>query len=153
MGLSAQDRVELQAAVGSGSYDGSVSSRAQIVLWYDEGYRKTEIAAMSGASRPTVDKWLARYERFGLEGLVSMNSPGGPRQIPDQVRAKVLALTRTTPPSALGISHLVLYGDGPVYQEDRGCVCVADVGVAAVAGERLEAVAAGDVQDFPGSAL
>ena len=34
-----------------------MSSRAQIVLWYDEGYRKGEIAAMSGPSRPTVDKW------------------------------------------------------------------------------------------------
>jgi transposase len=105
MELSAEDRAELQAAVGSDSYDGSVSARAQMVLWYDQGYRKAEIAAMSGASRPTVDKWLARYERFGLEGLVSRTSPGGPRQIPDQIRAKVLALTRTTPPSALGISH------------------------------------------------
>ena len=105
MALSEQDRTELQAAVGSGSYDGSVSSRAQMVLWYDEGYRKVEIATMSGASRPTVDKWLARYERFGLEGLVSMASPGGPRQIPDGIRAKVLALTRMSPPSALGISH------------------------------------------------
>lgn len=57
MALSEQDRTELQAAVGSGSYDGSVSSRAQMVLWYDEGYRKVEIAEMS---RPTVDKWLAR---------------------------------------------------------------------------------------------
>lgn len=105
MELSAQDRAELHAVVGSGSYDGSVSSRAQMVLWYDEGYRKKDIAAMSGATRPTVDKWLARYERFGLEGLVSMTSPGGPRQIPDRIRAKVLALTRATPPSALGISH------------------------------------------------
>ena len=77
MELSAEDRAELQAAVGSGSYDGSVSARAQMVLWYDEGYRKAEIAAMSGASRPTVDKWLARYEQFGLEGLVSMTSPVG----------------------------------------------------------------------------
>ncbi|MGH3709094.1 MAG: helix-turn-helix domain-containing protein [Pseudonocardiaceae bacterium] len=105
MGLSVKDRTELQAAVGSGLYDGSVSSRAQIVLWHDEGYRKSVIAAMLGASWPTVDKWLARYERFSLEGLVSMTSPGGPRQIPDAVRVKVLVLTRTTPPSTLGISH------------------------------------------------
>ena len=48
---------------------------------------------------------------------------------------------------------MVLDGDGWVYQEDRGCVCVADVGVATVAGEPLETVAAGDVQDFKGSAL
>ena len=105
MKLSEHDRTELHAAVGSGSYDGSVSSRAQMVLWYDEGYRKSEIATMSGASWSMVDKWLARYERFGLEGLVSMTSPGGPRQIPDRIRGKVLALARSTPPSALGISH------------------------------------------------
>ena len=51
MSLSEQDRAELQAVLRSEGYDGSVSSRAQIVLWYDEGRRKGEIAAMSGASR------------------------------------------------------------------------------------------------------
>jgi transposase len=76
-----------------------------MVLWYDEGYSKIEIARMSGASRPTVDKWLKRYEEGGLEALVNLISPGGPRQIPDRIRGRVLALTRTTPPSALGISH------------------------------------------------
>ncbi len=105
MKLSEQDRAELHAALRAEGYDGSVSSRAQMVLWYDEGYRKGEIAAMSGASRPTVDKWLERYEQFGMEGLVSRTSPGGPRQIPERIRGRVLALTRTTPPSALGISH------------------------------------------------
>jgi len=60
---------------------------------------------MSGASRPTVDKWLKRYQKFGMDGLVSKTSPGGPRQIPDRIRAKVLTLTRTAPPAALGISH------------------------------------------------
>jgi uncharacterized protein YbjT (DUF2867 family) len=38
-------------------------------------------------------------------GLVSQTSPGEPRQIPNRIRARVLALTRTTPPAALGISH------------------------------------------------
>ncbi len=56
-------------------------------------------------SRPTVDKWLTSYEQYGLEGLVNKTSPGGRRQIPDRIRATVLALTRTTPPSVLGISH------------------------------------------------
>ncbi|MGH4014805.1 MAG: helix-turn-helix domain-containing protein [Pseudonocardiaceae bacterium] len=105
MNLSEEDRAELRAALRSEVYDGSVSARAQIVLWHDEGYRKGEIAAMSAASRPTVDKWLKRYEQFGMEGLVSRTSPGAPRQIPDRIRARVLALSRTTPPSALGISH------------------------------------------------
>jgi transposase len=105
MTLSEQERAELHALLTSSGYDRSVSSRAQMVLWYDAGYRKVEIAKMSGASRPTVDKWLKRYAQFGREGLVSDTSPGGPRQIPDRIRGRVLALSRTTPPSALGISH------------------------------------------------
>ena len=40
-----------------------------------------------------------------MEGLVNRTSPGGPRQIPDEIRAKVLAFTRVTPPSTLEISH------------------------------------------------
>src|SRR5262250_3020025 len=60
---------------------------------------------MSGASRPTVDKWLRRYDALGMEGLVDRKSPGGPRQIPNRIRGRVLALTRSTPPLELGISH------------------------------------------------
>ena len=105
MELSEQDRVELLAVLKSDGYDGSVSSRAQIVLWYGEGRRKSEIAATLRTTRPTVDKWIKRYVEQGIEGLVNRTSPGGPRQIPDRIRARVLAVTRTTPPSALGISH------------------------------------------------
>jgi transposase len=105
MELSEQDRVELFAAVKSDAYDGSVSSRAQIVLWYGEGRRKSEIAAVLKTTRPTVDKWIQRYEDYGVEGLVNRTSPGGPRQIPDRIRSRVLALTRVSPPSTLGISH------------------------------------------------
>lgn len=105
MDLSERDRAELQAAIKGQEYDGSVSARAQIVLWYAEGYRKGEIATMSGTSRPTVDKWLKRYAQYGMDGLTNRTSPGGPRQIPDRIRARVLALTRETPPSTLGISH------------------------------------------------
>jgi transposase len=105
MELSEQECAELLAVLKSDEYDGSVSSRAQIVLWYGEGRRKSEIASVLRTTRPTVDKWIKRYEEQGIEGLVSRTSPGGPRQIPDRIRARVLALTRKTPPSALGISH------------------------------------------------
>ncbi|MCA1603376.1 MAG: helix-turn-helix domain-containing protein [Actinobacteria bacterium] len=95
MKLSEEDRAELRTVLKPGGYDRSVAARAQIVLWWDEEYRKVEIAAMSGASRPTVNKWLTRYALFGLEGLVSRCSPGAPRQIPGQIRARVLGLKRS----------------------------------------------------------
>src|ERR687893_995217 len=105
MELSEQDCAELLTVVKSDAYDGSVSARGQIVLWYGGGRRKSEIAAVLKTTRPTVDKWVQRYEEYGVEGLVSRMSPGGPRQILDRIRARVLALTRETPPSVLGISH------------------------------------------------
>jgi transposase len=103
--LTEEQLSELRAAVGPDAYDGSVQARAQIVLWYHEGHRKTEIAKMSGASRPTIDLWLRRYAEYGIDGLATRPSPGGPRTIPDRIRGRVLALTRQTPPAELGISH------------------------------------------------
>lgn len=105
MDLTDEDRSALRAAIGSGGYDGSVSSRARIVLLFDDGHRKKDIAEMMGTTRPTVDKWLQRYTEFGLDGLVDRESPGAPRQIPDRIRSTVLALTRISPPRELGISH------------------------------------------------
>lgn len=105
MDLSDKQRDELQAVLRSDAYDGSVSSRAQIVLWHAEGRRKADIAKALKTTRPTVDKWIKRYQDEGIEGLVSRTSPGGPRQIPDRIRARVLALTKASPPKALGISH------------------------------------------------
>jgi transposase len=105
MSLSEQQRAELLSCIGTGEYDGSVESRAKLVLWYDEGCSKAEIVRMSGTTPPTVDKWLERYEQFGFEGLVNRKSTGSPPQIPARIRARVLALTRETPPEHLGISH------------------------------------------------
>jgi transposase len=105
MNLSEEQLSELRSAIMTGTYDGSVSARAQIVLWHHEGHRKTDIAEMSGASRPTIDKWIGRYEVYGLGGLTSGTSPGGRRTIPGRIRGRVLALTRQTPPEELGISH------------------------------------------------
>ncbi len=105
MRISEEQLSELRAAIRPGTYDGSVSARAQIVLWYHEGHRKVDIAEMSGASRPTIDKWIDRYEIYGLDGLTSETSPGGRRTIPGSIRGRILALTRQTPPGELGISH------------------------------------------------
>jgi transposase len=105
MSLSEQEQVELQALVGSDGYDGSVTSRARIVLLHGEGAKKTEIARLMGVTRPTIDKWLKRYADHGIDGLVSEKPPGAPRQIPARIRSRVLALTRISPPRELGISH------------------------------------------------
>ena len=60
---------------------------------------------MAGVSRPTVDLWLVRYAAEGAAGLFNQR-PGAPReQVPARIRARVLALTRMTPPTEIGLSH------------------------------------------------
>jgi transposase len=105
MSISGERRAELEALPRSESYDGSVSYRARLVLWHDDGMSVTEIAARARTSKPTVYRWLNRYEEEGVAGLVGRVSTGRPPEISDKVRARIIALTRTTPPDETGWSH------------------------------------------------
>lgn len=96
---------ELQAVVNSRDVSAAVASRARVVLWCWQGRPKKDVAALAGLSRPTVDLWLSRYREHGLAGLLE-RPRGAPReQVPARVRARILALTRTTPPAETGLSH------------------------------------------------
>jgi transposase len=103
--LSRDRRAELEGLLRSDSYDGSVSYRAQLVLWNYDGMSVAEIAAKAGTSRPTVYRWLERYDRDGADGLVNHVPTGRPPEISDAVRARVVALTRISPPEQTGWSH------------------------------------------------
>ena len=103
--LTADQDAELRALTTSAEVSAAVGARARIVLWNAEGRMKKDIAALAGVSRPTVDLWLARYAADGAAGLFAAK-PGGPReQVSADVRSRVLALTRTTPPVETGLSH------------------------------------------------
>jgi transposase len=109
MTLSSEEQAELRSRLHSDAYDGSVSARAQIVLWDDEGYSVREIARMAGTSRPTVYKWIDRYAAGGIAGLESRVSTGRPRVVTDEVRSRILALTRQSPPAGTGLTHWSSY--------------------------------------------
>ena len=76
-----------------------------MVLWNDAGLSVQDIARRSGASKPTVYKWLDRYQRFGVDGLADLPRVGPPPGVPGKVRARIVALTRCTPPADTGLSH------------------------------------------------
>jgi transposase len=105
MELTSEDRVGLESVLRREGYDGSVSARAQIVLWRAEGHSAPEIARMAGTTKPTVYKWIARYEQYGVDGLNDRVSTGRPPEISAEVRARILALTRQSPPEKTGLSH------------------------------------------------
>ncbi len=105
MELTSEQRAELAALVNSADVSATVATRARIVLWRAEGRPKKEIAALAGVSRPTVDLWLSRFAPEGCAGLLDRRR-GAPReQVPAAIRARILALTRTSPPAETGLSH------------------------------------------------
>jgi transposase len=103
--LPEAQRASLEALTRQDGYDGSVSARAQIVLWRADGFSVGDIVRMSGASKPTVYKWLDRYERLGVDGLTDLPRSGRPPEVPAGVRSRIVALTRCTPPAETGLSH------------------------------------------------
>jgi transposase len=103
--LTAAQQVELRSLVNSPDVPATVGTRARIVLWRAEHKQKKDIAAWVGMSRPTVDLWLARYASDGIAGLLDHRRGAGREQVPASIRARVLALSRTSPPAQSGLSH------------------------------------------------
>ena len=103
--LKRDEEESLRALVKAADTPASVATRARIVLWRAEGRQKKEIAALAGVSRPTVDLWLARHAAEGIAGLVDQPRGAGREQVPAAIRARILAVTRTTPPAETGRSH------------------------------------------------
>ncbi len=92
--------------VNSTTVSARVATRARVVLWHAEGCRKKDVAARAGVSRPTVDAVLRRFAVDGVSGLLDkpvtiVRAP----LVPPQVRARILALSRSSPPSDTGLSH------------------------------------------------
>ncbi len=103
--LTDEQVAELRAVTTSRDVSGAVANRARIVLWTAEGRRRKEIGELAGVSLPTVDRWLDRYAQHGLTGLEEHKRGAGREQMPAHIPARILALTRTTPPVETGLSH------------------------------------------------
>lgn len=99
------DRDRLEGLTRSSSAPAGLVKRARIVLLASEGVPNTEIAAMVGASRPTVISWRTRYERAGLVGLGDQPRSGRPREV-DEIDVVVATLSNGgRPPAELGVTH------------------------------------------------
>jgi transposase len=103
--LTVDQQVELRDLANSPDVSATVGTRARIVLWRAEGRQKKDIAALAGVSRPTVDLWLSRYAADGTAGLLDHHRGAGREQVPASIRARILALSRTSPPVSSGLSH------------------------------------------------
>jgi transposase len=105
MELTADERAELRALVNSAEAPATVATRARIVLWRAEQRPKKQVAELAGVTRPTVDLWLSRYAGDGIAGLLDRPRGAGREQVPASIRARILAVARTSPPAEMGLSH------------------------------------------------
>ena len=105
MVLTDEQAAELRALTSSRDVAAVVATRARIVLWMAEGRRRKDVAEWAGVSLPTVDRWVDRYAADGVAGLEDQSRAAPRAQVPVWVPARILALTRTTPPAETGLSH------------------------------------------------
>lgn len=104
MDLSVAQVDALESVIKVG-YDGSVSDRAQIVLWRSRGYSAAEVAAKMATTKPTVYLWERRFASEGLAGLVDRKSTGRPRTVDEATREWIVEVTLAGPPESTGLSH------------------------------------------------
>jgi len=98
--LQRGDRAILEQWVRARTTPRRVMERAQIVLASADGHGGDAICAMLGVSRPTVSRWLDRYDAEGAVGLaVDRPRSGRPKAItPAREAAIVDATLHTAPP-------------------------------------------------------
>src|SRR5215207_926675 len=99
------DRRELERRVRDKGAPAREVERARIVLLAAQGVPGKQIAAIVGCAEPTVVTWRGRYAESGLAALEDLPRPGKPAQLPEALRDRVLQLTLTEPPTALGATH------------------------------------------------
>ncbi len=57
--------------------------------WLSGSYSKSQLSRRHGISRPTVDKWLARYQANGLDGLKELSRK--PHHCPHQTSDEIIS--------------------------------------------------------------
>jgi len=72
--------------------------RLDLVLAHLGGQPVAVIARECGTSRPTVRKWVRRFQQGGVAALLSEHSPGRPREVDPRIRKELVRLPRETRP-------------------------------------------------------
>lgn len=102
LGISDEDRRELQQILALRSIPQSNALRARIILGAAEGIANKVLARQLGTSLPTVLLWRGRYLKEGLPGILEDRPRSGrPKEITPEQEALVVEKTlHTTPDNA-----------------------------------------------------
>lgn len=103
--LTDDQLAELKTLIQDPAETRKIVDRVRMVLWWDEGLPAREIAELLGVSPPTARLWPARFAQFGVDGLEDAPRPGSPPVHSGRIQARILALTRQSPPGEYGVTH------------------------------------------------
>lgn len=81
-----------------------VARRLQFVVMAQKGLQGAEIAELMGESLSTVERWIARYNAEGIEGLADRPRPGKPPTLPRGQEQAFCDRLETGPTEADGVS-------------------------------------------------
>ena len=95
--VSEQEREELARWAQSRTLPAGDVFRARLVLALADGHSYSRIEGDLGTSRPTIARWKARFERFGLPGLDPQHKGSQPRTATPATQARVLGKTTQKP--------------------------------------------------------
>ena len=95
--LTPEERQQIEALAHSRTAPARTVERAQIILAATEGQGPARMARALGVSRPTVYRWIGRFNLQGPYGLEDQPRAGRPATYPPEQVAEVLAAALTDP--------------------------------------------------------
>src|SRR5213076_1488560 len=98
LGLSPEQRAQLESMASSRSLPAGLVTRVRIVLLSAAGKMNQQIARQLGLTNATVGKWRRRFVEQGVAGLHDELRPGRPRPISDERVAQLVRKTLETKP-------------------------------------------------------
>lgn len=90
--LDAEQRADLQRRVRAGTSLQRDAMRARIILACEESGSAAAVARQVGVHPRTVERWRARFQRDGVDGLQDTPRPGPPPKFGPVTRAELIAL-------------------------------------------------------------
>ena len=95
--LTPEERQQIEALAHSRTAPARTVERAQIILAAAGGQGPAQVARALGVSRPTVYRWVGRFNLQGPYGLEDQPRAGRPATYPPEQVAEVLAAALTDP--------------------------------------------------------
>ena len=121
LGLSVEERGELQAMVRARRLPAAQVKRARMLLLLDDGLSWHAVSAQTPCSQDFIARWKRRFEQSRLAGLYARHRGKRPAPGAAKVQARILAFTQQRQPAdgsthwstrklgkELGVSHMMV---------------------------------------------